>query len=312
MSACHRKFGGLITIVALLLGLLVAAPPAHAATLTVTDAPDPGPATCGTACSLRAALATAAPGDTIQFKLQHHTIRLASPLVLTKDVTIRGLGSSYVTLDGQGTVQPLTVNSGVRATISGVTIRNGKAGSSGVGGGIVNSGTLTIADSILPSNVATFAGGGIICTDDGTLTLDGVLVSDNTVSNGLGGGVASLCTGGLTVSNSTITGNTVGDGLGGGGIFADIHAGPTTIIKSTISGNLASSFNSLSGGGILSYGALSVTDSVVSGNLASSVGDETFSVTVLAVAQVPTAANDSYTVAVGQSLTVPAAQCRLE
>src|ERR1700675_2839393 len=67
----------------------------HAATLTVTTTADSG------AGSLRAAIASAAAGDTIQFSAALHgqTITLTSAeLVIDKDLTLDGPGATQLTV----------------------------------------------------------------------------------------------------------------------------------------------------------------------------------------------------------------------
>ena len=87
------------------------------------------------------------------------------------------------------------------------------------GGGIINSGTLTLMNSTVSGNhiaafglVATGTGGGI--ANSGTLTVTRSTISGNRASGsagdsgeGLGGGIANSG-GTLTVTNSTISGNT--------------------------------------------------------------------------------------------------------
>ena len=112
-------------------------------------------------------------------------------------------------------------------TISGLTITNGNVTDS-FGGGILNTGTLTVTNSTLSGNSATGVGGGL--TD-------------------FGGGIFN--TGTLTVTNSTLSGNSA-TGVGvvsgsGGGIFNDL--GTVTVTNSTMSGNSAS----FAGGGIYNW-----------------------------------------------------------
>ena len=78
--------------------------------------------------------------------------------------------------------------------------KTGAAGSSG--GGIFNSGTLTVANSTISGNT----GGGIANGNGGTLTVTNSTISGNTVVN-YGGGIYNFA-GTLTVTNSTIVRNT--------------------------------------------------------------------------------------------------------
>ena len=98
--------------------------------------------------TLRATLAAATSGEVIDFAAAVRTIDLTSAgLTIGVSVTIQNdLGPGPVTIDGGGLFTVLTVNSGVTASLSELTITDGMA-SSVDGAGIINSGTLlTISD----------------------------------------------------------------------------------------------------------------------------------------------------------------------
>ena len=143
-------------------------------------------------------------------------------------------------------------------TFDALTIRNGKVTDSG--GGINNqgSGTLTLTNSTVSGNEASF-GGGI-------LSFGGVTLTNSTVSGneagGFGGGIFSF--GGVNLTNSTVSGNEAGSF--GGGIRS--RGGAVTLTNSIVSGNDAEA----SGGGIYSSEAVTLTNSTVSGNEAGSFG----------------------------------------
>jgi predicted outer membrane repeat protein len=217
-------------------------------------------------CSLREALAAAADGDTIQFDLQATgTIVLTQgSLPISHAVTIQGPGAAALAVDGGATFTVFTVNSGVTATISGITVQRGIGA---MGGGINNAGTLTVMGSVVANNFAT-DGGGIYNT--GTLTAVGSTLSDN-VASGNGGGINNQGT--TTVRNSTLARNRA-NGNGGGGIYTGnyttLDTGMLTVTSSTFVDNGAFG----NGGGINSIGfaSLSVTESSFSGNSARSGG----------------------------------------
>jgi predicted outer membrane repeat protein len=119
----------------------------------------------------------------------------------------------------------------------------------GYGGGVYNTGTLTITNTELSSNSATFGGGGF--HGDGSLTNS--TISGNQSWGGNGGGIA----GDPIVNNCTISGNQAW--VYGGGIY-----GSPTITNCTISGNHASPIGSFGGGGI--YGGGIVRNSTIAGN----------------------------------------------
>ena len=123
-------------------------------TITVSTASD---------ASLRDAIATAntdatnGKSATILFaaSLAGDTITLSQgPLELTAGtgaVTISGGG--LITISGAGNSQVFLVDSKTQATLDGLTIEDGNAGS-GSGGGIANAGNLTINNSSLADNTA--------------------------------------------------------------------------------------------------------------------------------------------------------------
>src|SRR5262245_7617566 len=159
--------------------------------LTVTSLADSGPG------SLRAAVQTADAGShsdkfTIGFAVTG-TIDLQSPLPdLNNNIAIQGPGASSLTVERSVGVSfssaILTVDAGQTASLSGLTIANGNEG------GIVNDGTLTVANCAV-------------------LNSSGSLQNDLHVP--LGGGIFNDGT--LTVTNSTVSGNSAA--LYGGGIF---------------------------------------------------------------------------------------------
>ena len=119
---------------------------------------------------------------------------------------------------------------------------------------------MSIDESTISHNTAV--GGGI--TNTGTLTLTNSTISDNS-GNG-GAGIGNW--GDLTIINSTISGNVAsgGSSLGGGGID---NYGATYITNATISGNV-----SHFGGGILNHdefgGTVELDNTIVAANTASS------------------------------------------
>ncbi len=271
---------------ALLLAVfMLAAASAHATTHTVTDltdsASDPG--------SIRYAVNNAANGDTIVFSstLNGGTILLNpnnGALILTQSATITGPGANLLTISGGSTginsysgVTIFVVNSGVTASISGLTIADGNASGGPAalnnGGGIYihNGGTLTVSNSTISGNTTGGGpsgnqGGGIF--NGGTLTVSNSTISGNTATgSGLGGGIFNNGT--LTVSNSTISGNTANGGNGGG----IANFGPLTVSNSTISGNILT--NNSNGGGIyIGSGTATITNSIVAGNTEGQAGTD--------------------------------------
>ena len=220
---------------------------AHASTI-VTSTADSGAGT------LREALATASPGETISIPTPGDYLVTSAELAVTKDVTIQGAGPAVrIVSDGNNRVFNVTA---ANVTLSGLTV---------TGGGLVG---------------GTVAGGGI-ANATGTLVLSGVTVKGNSVSNPSGGipqgGGVSNGTGTLQIVDSTISGNSASIGSGGGGLpeggGVANAGGSLSIIRSTVSDNTASiagSGGAPEGGGIQSIkGTLTILDSTVSGNTGS-------------------------------------------
>jgi len=288
---------------------------AQAATFTVNSSLDvadanPGNGICETApgngtCTLRAAIQetnSLSGADEIILPANTYVLTNVSQLSITSRLTITGSGASTTIIDGNKSVRPdsrvLVINSGITVNITGVTIRNG--GTTAVGGGIFNGGTLTLTNSTVSGNAADNTGGGIF-NNAGTLTLINSIVSGNnagvdgggirndpggtatltnsTVSgNDAGddaGGIHNVAGGTLTLTNSTVSGNDAGDD--GGGIR---NSGTANIVSSTIANNRAglnSSPNNLGGGGVHNFaGTLTLTNSTVSGNVARTDGGGIF------------------------------------
>jgi hypothetical protein len=293
-----RLVGAIVTsVVAIMSVAILPATVAGAATVGVSSCADSGPGT------LRAAVATAAPGDTITFLVAcppATPITVASPIDITTSLTIAGLGPNELAVSGGTVTQIFTVSAGVTVTISGITIENGSAdagctvGCSSSGGGIDNSGTLTVSNSVLSGNEANAgcdancgaSGGGIENESGGTLTVtDSTLVGNSANGDcgdgcgGTGGGIENESGGTLTVTDSTLSDNEATSGCGefcvgaGGGLD---NAGTATVTASTVSGNQAdnSCTNNCgpNGGGIdnESTGTLMVQNSTVADNQANS------------------------------------------
>jgi CSLREA domain-containing protein len=270
------------------------------------DDPDntPGDGLCdtgGDACTLRAAImeanalsscgtfdinitvtGTIIVGDT--FDDPYETI--------DHDVNINGPGANQLSIDGAGSYRIFNIGNGRTVSIKDLTITNGNESQ---GGGIYNTGTLTITNTVVTGNTATTSGegdGGGIFNQAGSLTVINSTISDNTASDGNGGGIlnrdgatanisgsAISCNhadnghaggiqsgGDLTVINSTISGNTAQDGAG----LAVGRNGSVHLTNTTISDNFATS----SGGGIQNNngGTADVFNTIIAGNFALDAG----------------------------------------
>jgi hypothetical protein len=258
--------------------------------LTVTNNLDDG-----SAGSLRADIAAANSGDTIQFapSLSGQTIRLLnSELVIKKNLTIQGPSApnTPVTISG-GLLTRIFEVDGANTNVAlsnlnlidggGLALNAASAGAiNGQGGAIWNGGTLTITACNLNHNVNSVAyttdsyGGAIY--NAGTLTVQNCVLDNNSAGPtvvaggtgfepiGPGQGGAIYNAGMLTVSNSTLDHNLVTGFPARGAGIANAYKASATITNSTLSGNT----DALQGGALYNQGTMTLSGCTVSGNFA--------------------------------------------
>jgi hypothetical protein len=225
---------------------------------TVTSLADSG------AGSLRQAILDTPAGGTVEFQpgLAGTITLTTGQLTLARNVSILGPGADIITVSGNNASRVFEVTPAATVTITGLTIRNGRA-IGAPGGGIANAGTLTVTASTLSGNSASEAGG--IYNSSGTLTVIASTLSGNSAPSGGGGGISNFGSGTVAVTASTLSGNSASSW--GGGI-ANYSPGTLSVTASTLSGNSAGGI----GGGILNAGTLTVTASTLSGNTTSTGG----------------------------------------
>ncbi|HJW37101.1 MAG TPA: right-handed parallel beta-helix repeat-containing protein [Candidatus Udaeobacter sp.] len=252
--------------------------PTPVGAITVTTTNDSGPG------SLRQALADANDGDTINFDpaLNGQTITLTTAeLTINHDVTILGPGPNLLTVarSSQTQFRIFHVMPGHDATIEGLHITGGGVNWGSYGGGVLNDqASLTISNCSLTTNSATYGGAMYSDGSGGSATLavlnssisgnHAVFAGGGIYNNGYNGGTATL-----SLMNSTVTSNTafysdIGYAVGeGGGIYNS--GGMLMITNSAVSNNLAGvtdPWPAGTGGGIASYGTLTITNSTIRGN----------------------------------------------
>lgn len=171
-------------------------------------------------------------------------LNLTAPTVAGASIVIAGAGAGSTVIDANQLDNALQISAGRVATVSGITIRNGKRAQSS-GGGIFNDGNLTLSECVIESSQATFSGGGI--ASGGTLKVIRSTIRSNTA--GSGGGLSTFFPSKITVRDSTIQNNRAGRG---GGIS---NQGTIYLVNSTVAQNAADG----DGGGIYDFGTADST-----------------------------------------------------
>ena len=230
--------------------------------------------------SLREAIWYADPdsvGTTVTFDpaLDDSTITLqGTSLRIDKSMVIDASALTSLTIDAaeQSGVLSVVAAEDAEVELAGLTITGGSAYQ---GGGIYNAGTLTVTGCTFSGNSAEWNGGGIY--NSGTLTVIGSTLSGNSAER-YGGGINNGYRSALTVIGSTLSGNSATGQFGsGGGIYGERNS-TLTVRESTFSGNSAET-----GGGIRSYGTLTLNCSAFSGNSAKREGGGIYSYGTLTV-----------------------------
>jgi CSLREA domain-containing protein len=246
--------------VALLTGVLLAAPTALATNYHVTRTDDPAPDPCiANDCSLREAILAANDrqgADTVRvrggtsYELAltgaREDVGLTGDLDVTGKLAVEARGEGRATIDANGvdrvleTLKPITLV-GLVLTGGDVTV-----GGEGSAGGIEASAPTRVISSELIQN-----------TGSGAALNGGGRVVHSVISGNVGGGVSALG-GPLLLSHSRVEGNSGNRGDGGG-----VQANRATIDHSKILGNAAPTN---CGGASLSGDSITIRNSVFDGN----------------------------------------------
>lgn len=192
--------------------------------LVVTTNSDSGPG------SLRQVISQVDITATISFapNLSGATITLTNgEILLTKDMAIdASVLPGGLTISGNHASRIFEVSDGFSDTLTELTLINGNVGTGQDGGGIYNSGNLTVNQCTVHANNSASIGGGIY--NLGNLTLNQSTVAGN--SGFFNGGGLASSSGAVKLNQSTISGNTSFVN-GGGGIYS---SGTSFIITNSI------------------------------------------------------------------------------
>jgi hypothetical protein len=274
--------------------LAVASVTAPSAVLTVANTLDAG------ADSLRAAVAMAAPGDTIHFSIptsdsgynpsaNRFTISLASgEIVIAKDLTIQGPFAANVALSGNNASRIFNVTGGTVA-ISNLSFINGKAkgangsgpngqGQPGAGGAVLNQAILALTGCTFEGNTAVGGNGATLThVGEGGEGLGGAIANQHTLSLVACTLNANLATGGFGGSFPSTIPSVARGGAGTGGGVYNAASATLTLINCTITANRAEGIDGPAtsyanpgsdarGGGVANFGAVTFEHCTVANN----------------------------------------------
>ncbi len=216
--------------------------------------------------SLRQAISDVCFGGTIGFDpgLAGQTIGLtSSELAINKPLTIDGSGAPGLSISGSGLVRPFVIDPTMNAVIRYLRIANGYGYQ--LAGGILNNGTLTLDHVVVENNTVTTdyedwwkGGAGIYNGDGSTLTLVNSTVAGNAAQQSNGGGIYAFFNTLVMLDRSTVSGNSANVG-GGLRTLGDVE-----IVNSTISGN--SSYGWHGGALFHTNGVVDILNSTIANN----------------------------------------------
>jgi filamentous hemagglutinin family protein len=249
----------------------------------------------------------AASGATLNVANGSFTGTGSAVVNINKNLSILGQGTGNTIFDGENARRVFNITTGT-VTLDGLTITKGNVvgtgagilvgdtsnltvrdstisenravgdatappNTTGFGGGIFNTGTVTFINDDISGNIADFGGGGFV-NYLGTAALLNSTVTGNSVTFDLGAGGIGNVLGNLTISNSTISNNTANGEYAGG--LAN-GGGTVTITNSTFSGNTGTNFGGISNTnlsllGLNGKGQVSISNSTISGNTATAFG----------------------------------------
>jgi hypothetical protein len=179
-------------------------------------------------------------------------------------MTILGPGASLLRVSGNDLVRVFRVDSGI-FSVMGINVTRGNSGTSPGGAIRINSGEVTLLECQVTDSRA---GDGAGILNDGSLTLERVLISGNSTTTGnepsVGAGISSG--GMLFVGNSTVSGNSAQASSRAAGAVL-IYGGTASINNSTITNNSATSGSTRIGGILQFAGTLTLRSSIVAGNV---------------------------------------------
>ncbi len=212
--------------------------------LHVTTSADDGPG------SLRAQVAAAVTGDTIDFTISGATINLRSQITCTQSITIDG-GNQNITINAgnNSRVFDFTAAGAVSETVRNLKFTGGAAGAGSSYGGVISvRGGITLADDWFRNSSAGYGGAVAIdsVSSDDTVSITGChFISDSATVGG--GGAIAIWTGtsspSITLDRDEFDTNSANSGGGAVGAWrsrvAPIPTTTLTVTNSTFTTNTA-------------------------------------------------------------------------
>jgi len=234
--------------------------------------------TAAPCATINGAIGKATGGDTIFVATGTYTGTGDEVVLIDKDITLSGgwddtftTQSGTSTIDGEDVRRGIHMNSDLTATVEYFTVQHGYT-DDGNGGGIYNSGNLTLTNSTISDSFAYFdgyfghGGGGIY--NIGSLNLIKSTVSNNTATDG-GGGIYATNGSSTVIVESQIFANASSNWEGGG---IQIHQGSNlSMSRSWVIGNAAAS-NDGGGIGVNEGGTIYIENSIIAGNYTDGTG----------------------------------------
>ena len=212
--------------------------------------------------TINGAIGKATGGDTIYVAMGSYTYYDPNPypppggnvVSINKDIILSGgwdvaftAQNGISTIDGEDARRGIYVDSGVTANVDHFTIQHGYTyvdTYDGNGGGIYNSGSLTLINSSVSHNTASGGGGGIYASGGSSTAIMDSRIYANTADDSQGGGITLRSGSDLSMSRSWVVGNSAIHQDAGGISIANDSS--TYIENSIIAGN----YTPGSGGGL--------------------------------------------------------------
>ena len=212
----------------------------------------------------------------------------ADIIVIPAGKTIKLTGGGIYAIDANRLNRVIEVEQGAELLLENIQITGGRIATGGSGGGIYNSGSLTVGiGATITGNIAFLSGGGVHNAVDALLYVYGGSISGNTAGNTVSGSTPAVVGGGGIYNDGTIymsygdisgniAGNTASGGLtpvtGGGGVYNNgtFYMDAGSIVDN---GVRSTAYANGSGGGLYNTGSFAMGAGVlISGNISGSGG----------------------------------------